>query len=206
MKFINLILIALLLSVSGCGRKYGIERYDRPGETPSISTSKEGEALIRSLYCDISIRQIKDHHWEKILENEPFKNSRVRGSTFRVPKLLFFMVTIKNTWNYPVLLEKATINHGEKSEKKLTSIEISSQFKSPLYKIFNFEEILRPRRLLSEVKKIDKFNFADETIPYRIKFIPPGDSSLEIIAFEKPPARVREYMLNFHLKLLNRKK
>ncbi len=201
-----LYIIITALICTGCGKKYGIERRDSPTESLTISISKEGKATIRSLYCDISLRQVKDHHWEEILENPAFKGTRKKYRSYRVPKLLFFLVSVKNTWSNPVTLEKGVLIYRGGKSKNLSAGEILARYRSLLYRVFNFDEILRTRRLLGKIKKIDSFDFRHKSIPYRLSFIPPGDTAAVIMAFEKPPARVRNYSLNFHLAFLKKKK
>ena len=171
-----------------------------------MSIDQKGKALIRSLYCDISLQQIQDRQWEKILNNQALINPKLKKRMYRVPKVLFFETTIKNTWKYPVEIEKITIDYGKVSKKSLTDTDMTLQYKSPLYKLFNFEEIFKTRRIIGKEKPLDTINFYRETIPYRISFIPPGDLALKIFALEKPESRVRSYRITFYLKLLERKK
>jgi len=196
----------IILSFFSCGRKFGIERFDRPNNSLAVGIDKNGTALIRSLYCDISLQQIQDWQWEKILSSKSLINPKIRKKIYRVPKVLFFETTIKNTWKYPVEIEKITIDYGKTSKKSLTHSDMAMQYKSPLYKLFNFEEIFKTRRVIAKKKPLDTMNFSTETIPYRISFIPPGDLALKIFALEKPESRERNYRITFHLKLLKEKK
>jgi hypothetical protein len=188
--------IISLLMITSCGQRFGITRYDRPQENAVIDIEEEGTAIIRSLYCDITIKELKDNSFLKIINNKEFQNNNSQKK-MRVPKLHFFTVSIKNTTNYPIVLKSIQRTYDSDNDAILTAVDIKKQYKSPLYQGIDFETLLHPRRLSTDDFQNKKFEYARDTLRSQLSFISPGDTIMQIIAFKKLPLNVRNYAINF---------
>ena len=198
----NIVLfLCLLPGIYGCGSRFGIERIDTAVSSLSVDRQSDGRAVVRSLYSDITVRQIRNTEWNDLLHNDTFFNRKNRKESFRVPGLNFFLVTVKNTGGLPLVIESVSIVHTGKMHSSLQPAEIRRMFKSPVYDFFNFEKILAPRRLLSEDYSLKKLDFQSDAIDYKLDFIPPDDTLIQILAFEYPPVAVRRYSIEFNLSL-----
>jgi len=193
---VSLITVSILHQIA-CSPRYGIERYTKPTERPDVEVMNEGTALIRSIYCDIYVQQITPKNWEKLLKSTAFINPKSNNLKYRVPKLLFFQAIIKNTWKEPIKIDKIELKYDGITVQSLDAGELSSMHKSPMYVIFKFNKILSPRRIISEHYTVDKIDYEKDIISSRIKFIPPLDSELRIIAFGWIPIEYRKYKLIF---------
>jgi len=204
MKKIVIIIAAVLLIVS-CSKKYGIETSLQPVPRSDIEIKKEGCAVIRSDCCDIYLEEIDSEKWKILLGNTIYLDND-SGKTFRFPKLLFFHAIIKNTADIPIAIEEIVLNYADSAAKSLDLARLRPHVKSPMYDIFNFSALLSPRRLLEEKSCLGKIKHDTETIGYEFGFIQPSDSIVRIIAFERPPIELRTMKLVFVITLAGRKK
>ncbi|PKL36204.1 MAG: hypothetical protein CVV44_18480 [Spirochaetae bacterium HGW-Spirochaetae-1] len=199
-------LILLLAHSFACSSRPGLEHFDRPEESGKVEVKNDGTAIIRSMHSEIAIRQIQDEEWENLLEFTPFINEKSGFAQYRVPRLKFFMASLKNTSEQPLVLENVSLSYGDVSMDNMDSKRIKDTFKSDIFKFFNFDEIFTPRRLVTEEENLEKINFDTDTIRYELSFIPPSDRLIRIIAFPTLPVTVRSYRINFHLSYTGIKK
>jgi hypothetical protein len=201
-----IILLILFTCLISCSLRPGIDHFDRPGQSATVEIRNDGTAIIRSAYSEIALRQIRDEEWEELLKFPPFKNDKSDLSQYRVPRLKFFMVGLKNTSEQPLVLEKASLSYGDVSMDDMDEKQIKSSFKSAIYAFFNFSDILKPRRLVTDGETLGKIDLDRDTVRYEISFIPPSDRLLKIIAFPTIPVDIRSYRISFHLSYAGIKK
>ncbi|MFC1669823.1 hypothetical protein ACFL20_05470 [Spirochaetota bacterium] len=190
-------ILIVTLTGQSCAHQYGLDRYSQAIERYDTEINKKGYALIRSIYCDIYIENITYTSWEKLLDNEIFIRKNININKYRIPKLFFIHVIIKNTWKNPLVLEKVIIKYNNNILAPLTITEIRRKTKSPMYSKFNFKRILSPIRLLSDKYSIKEIDYEKDIIPLKLKFIPPSDKIIRIIAFDWIPVEERKLKLKF---------
>jgi hypothetical protein len=196
----SILWLCCAISFPGCAPSPGIGRRDSPERNAILDVYSDGRAMIRSVYCEISARQIREAEWNSLLENRMFINAAHRGTAYRVPRLNFFVITVKNTGELPLVMDEIALSFGSEKQALLSPDAIRKGFTSPMYALFNFDEIMRPRRLLPEEYDFKKLDFAEDTVNYRLDFIAPDDTVIRIVAFYFPPVSVRKYQMDFSLK------
>jgi hypothetical protein len=197
---ISILWFSCAVSLSACHHGSALERRDSPERNAIIDVYSDGRAMLRSLYCEISVRQIGEAEWESLLKNSMFINAAHHESAYRVPRLNFFVITVKNTGELPLVMEEISLSFGSEKQALLTPAAIRKGFASPMYGLFNFDEIMGSRRLLVEEYDIKKLDFAEDTVNYKLDFIAPDDTLIRIVAFGYPPVSVRKYRMDFSLK------
>lgn len=180
--------------LSSCGKPAAIVRREEPAVSIQVDLDEDGRAVIRTLNGEASIQNIETSDWKPLLDNDIFRN-RHASSAYRVPHLLFYAITVKNSGDYPMILKNAELIYGNISNPSLTPDNISKRFSSPFYKIFNFAGILSPLRIVADEESFKNINFDADTVKYKLDFIPAGDTLLQIVSFDYPPASVRSYKI-----------
>ncbi|MDR3237803.1 MAG: hypothetical protein LBT84_04790 [Spirochaetia bacterium] len=187
-RLYTLIFAGLLLSCSHGGVEY--RETPLPGMRVDVV---RGTAVIRNVYAELSLRQIPPSELKKILKSLPAK----KGS-FRLPRLLFFMVSAKNTGDFPLFLTGGKAVYKNENHAAVKTDEFREKFTSPMYNAFDFDKLTSARRLLPY--GYNKPDFPEDSIDYRLDFILPGETVVTIMAFDYPPPEVRRYALEFTVK------
>ncbi|OHD66047.1 MAG: hypothetical protein A2176_09820 [Spirochaetes bacterium RBG_13_51_14] len=195
--------IALCLS---CLTRRELVRVTRPAERSDIDIIKSGSALIRSLYCDITAEAVDDALWRKLRTARAY--SLVPGSAARqrIPPLTAFHVMVKNTAPTPIRIEKAQVRYGAVARDALAADEIAGRLKSPSYSVYNFCALLSPRRLLEEKDAAGNIDYDRDTISSKLDFVPPNDTVLKLIVFDRIPVEAGTFKLLIRITASGREK
>lgn len=173
----------------------GLVHTITPVERPDVETTRYGTALIRSLYCDIVAEPLDKRSWRKIRSSRAYGKTLDPGSFQRTPPLTAFQAVIKNTVNAPIQLKKAQLCFGPHTVDALNADSLRYRLRSSSYSGFNLDAIPSLRRLISEWDLTEDIDYDRDTIDMKLDFIPPRDSILTIIPFERMPVASRTFKL-----------
>ena len=192
-------LLILILPASLCISclRPGLVHVITPVERSEVEITKYGTALIRSLYCDIMVEPVNAGLWRSIRNSEAYGKAPDPGILQATPPLTAFQVVVKNTVNAPIQLKKAQLCFGPHTMDAVTSGGLRGRLKSSSYSGFNPGAMLSFRRLISEWDLTEAIDYDRDTLDMKLDFIPPRDSILTIIAFERIPAASRRFKLRF---------
>jgi nanoRNase/pAp phosphatase (c-di-AMP/oligoRNAs hydrolase) len=199
-KFIHVFSKALVFSLTllmlmACSRKYGIERAINPVDKLDTEIKKESCGLIRSRNVDAAAEYISEGDWDRILKCTMFTKPKPAESDFRIPKIFFFHAVISNTGDVPVTIESISLKYSGREHKPFEAEAVIRKCKSPSFSIFNFNSILRNKRLLGDKNCIADINYERDVIDYKFDFINPGDTIIRITAFDWIPVENRDIRL-----------
>jgi len=206
MKIITTIIILISCSLLVCSQNLDIKRDIIPIESLDVEILKKKCGLKRSINCDVSIEFISEKQWKMLLDYDIFFKTKNKTSGYRLPKIPFFQIIVSNIGKNPVEIRDVLLKYGETETKALSIKAIKKRLKSPIYSILNFNIILSNRRLLDNIKCINKIDFLNDTIDYRFNFINPTDKVLKIVAFDWIPVHYRTFQIIVKLKLLDKEK
>ena len=197
-RWLSLFTVLLFCISASCAHNK-IERIERPADDLQATVIRNDIAVVRTPYAVLTLRNIRESEWESLLSNKKLGFASETKETFRVPKLLFFIVTLTNMTSYPLFLSGADVIYGENKFPSLTENDLQQRLISASYKTFNFKEILSFRRLLYGNAYFAS-DFIEDTINYKLDFILPDDTVVTILPFEYPPAALLNYKLEFRLR------
>ncbi len=183
--FIIAMAAALLVTCSGGER---LVRLTRALERPDIEITAGGSALIRGVYCDMMLEPVDGALWKKLVRTSAYMKKPARGARRRVPPVAAFHVIIKSTISAPLRLENARLVSGDTARERMTADAIAVRLKSPAYAAYNFAGLLSYRRLTVETDTSRWIDYDRETIATTFDFIPPYDTVVTMLLFERPPA------------------
>jgi len=191
--------LILILSASLCTSclRTGLVRSITPVERPDVEATKYGTATVRSLYCDIMVEPVDDGLWRSIRNSAAYGKTPDPGSLQRTPPLTAFQVVVKNTLNAPIQLRNTQLSFGPRTMEAQTADGVRDRLKSPSYSGFNLDAIFSFRRLISERDGSEAIDYDRDTVDMKLDFIPPRDSVLTIIVFERMPVSSRTFKLRF---------
>ena len=193
MKYIPKIIV--ILCCLSCSHGL-IERTESSGADIYISTRRAGKATIRNIYTELSVRPIPEKEIKQILSNKYF----APDSAYRIPRLLFFMLTIKNTGDFPLFFTGGSILYKKIPHAAIEPEQFRQKFTSPMYNSFSFDKLTAARRIiLSDYE----FGFLTDTVNYKLDFILPDETIVKVVAFDYPPPAVTDYRLEFVLRTRN---
>jgi len=173
-----------------------IERTETAAPDIYISAGYGGKAVIKNVYTEFSIWHISEKEIKQILSNKSFASD----SAYRIPRLLFFMLTIKNTGDLPLFFVGGNILYKKISHAAIEPEQFRQKFTSSMYNSFSFEKLTTARRIILPDYE---FDFLADTINYKLDFILPDETLVKVIAFDYPPPAVTNYRLEFVLKTRN---
>jgi len=201
LKTAPLVILLLAFQIPCCKSKYTLERKTGAIEKSTGEIKTERCSNARTRFMDVSVSSIEESDWEKLLTYAPFTEKK-KSSVTRIPKILFFHAVLSNTGDSPILLEDISfiLTHEGQEEKPISSELLARRFKSPVYSVFNFNNIISPKRLKNEKNCINEINYENDLIDYRFKFISPGDRIIKILAFEWLPVEYRRFTLKLSIK------
>lgn len=175
---------ALLLACSGGER---LVRLTSAVERPDIEMTADGSALIRSVFCDIMVEPVDAALWDKLGKTSSYTKKPARGARRRIPPVAAFHVIIKSTIGAPLRLVTARIVSGGTARERLTIDAISGRLKSPAYSAYDFRGLLAFRRLIADKDSSRRIDYDLETMASTFDFIPPYDTVVTTLMFERPP-------------------
>jgi hypothetical protein len=187
-------LIALLCCLS-CSHGL-IERTETAVPDIYVSAGYSGKTIIKNVYTELSVRPVSEKEIRQILSNKSF----VSDSAYRIPRLLFFMLTIKNTGELPLFFINGNLLYEKTPHPAVVAEQFRQKFTSPMYDSFDFEKLTAAHRIILPDYE---FAFTADTINYKLDFILPDETVARIIAFDYPPPAIIDYRLEFVLKTKN---
>ena len=203
-KFIITLFLFCLLIISCV--KHGIERYSMPASSQSVQLMGDGTALIRSIYSDIYLKCLDDGKIMKLVKNKIYINKNSETRAYRVPKMSFFHVVIKNTGNAPIIIDDIILKYGENILKKIGTDNVGQYTKSLMHRRLDFDKILVQKRIEGPETKINRIDYQKNTIEQDLGFILQDDRVSLVLVFEWVPVSYRKYNLIFKLNSNGNKK
>jgi len=199
------LLIMFVLLTWGCSQKPGILHSINPEPAPHVEIVKDQCARIRTRMADVTVEPAGISHWKIFLKHKRFTRKEAHPE-YRYPKLFFFKLVITNNTKKPVTLNNVTITTAHNTLGSLKIKEVKEKCKSPAYSVYNFDALLSPYRLLTDVVCLGKINISRDLIPTKFEFIPPGDTIMQMIAFPWIPVENRTFTLSVTMKSGDEKK
>lgn len=187
---------ALLPSCAG-GEK--LVRLTRVVERPEIEMTVGGAAMIRSVFCDLTVEPVDDALWTKLAGSDAYRKKPERGARRRIPPVAAFHVIIKSTISSPLRLENARLASGDTVRERMTIGAAAARLKSPAYSAYDFAGLFSYRRLAVEKDSSKWIDYDRETLASTFDFIPPNDAVATVLFFERPPAGRGQLSLTFDL-------
>ncbi|MBP8986538.1 MAG: hypothetical protein KBG92_01925 [Spirochaetes bacterium] len=178
-------IVFVMVLCIGCKTQFGI-----------INTvvSESGQSIV-SHNADgitITVEPFTDDTWFRIAENSQFID---KANIVRLPKLFFFLILIENKTETPAMIKDIVLRYDNTTTAALTTEELQLSLSSPAYEWIKVDELTVPRRLLYFNGTIQNIDFAHDTIPCTLPFVPAGDSHINIIAFTWIPVNVRKFTI-----------
>ena len=189
--------VGLCIVIASCSHNYGLNRFSQAVERYDVEVNEKGFALIRSLFCDVYIEQVRYDRWEKLLKIPVFTVPESDTKNYRIPQLLFFHVIVKNTSDEPISIEDAKIKYNNQLLAMMSAEDIKKKYKSPLYSYIDFKRLLSPYRLLGDNYSIEEINYEKDIVESRLTFVPPSDKIIKIFVFDWVPVEIRDFKLIF---------
>ncbi|MFW5771283.1 MAG: hypothetical protein ACOCX9_07595 [Spirochaetota bacterium] len=199
------LMILFILCTCGCSQKPGILHSIKPEPAPHVEIVKDRCARIRTRMADVTVEPAGISVWKIFLKHKRFTRKDAHPE-YRYPKLFFFKMVITNHTKKPVTIDNVTITTAHDTLNPLEIKEVKKKCKSPAFSIYNFDALLSPYRLLTDVVCLEKINIARDLIPTKFEFIPPGDTIMQMVAFSWIPVENRTFTLSVTLKRGNEKK
>lgn len=194
-----------VLLTCGCSQKPGIIQSINPEPASHVEIVKDQCASIRTRMADVTVEPTGISHWKIFLKHKKFTRKEAHPE-YRYPKLFFFKLVITNNTKKPVTLDNVTITTAHNMLDSLKIKEVKEKCKSPAYSVYNFDALLSPYRLLTDVVCLEKINIARDLIHTKFEFIPPGDTILQMVAFPWIPVENRTFTLSVTMKSGDEKK
>lgn len=194
------------LLLASCMSRQGITRGLRPSAAAGTVTTERGAALVRSVYCDIQAEHVSEAKWARLLSCGAFSRGRVLPVRRRFPPLTVFMVTLASTVNAPLVLKNAQVRYGGTVKDAMTPARLAAATRSPAYAGTDAEAVLTPRRIMREEDASGPVDCGRDTIEMRLDFVPPRDTVMQVLAFEKIPYGARMITLSLTISALGGEK
>ncbi len=189
----------------GCSQKPGILHLINPEPAPHVEIVKDQCARIRTRMADVTVEPTGNSQWKMLLKHKRFTRKDAHPE-YRYPKLFFFKLVITNNTEKPVTLDTVTIASAHNTLNSLTIKEVKKQCTSPAYSIYNFNALLSPYRLLTDAVCLDTIDLTRDIISTKFEFLPPGDTTMQMVAFPWIPVENRTFTLSVTMKSGNEKK
>jgi hypothetical protein len=178
----------------------------RPVERTDVEITAGGGALIRSVYCDVTVEPADAAFWDRVGRTAAYGKKPSPGARRRVPPLAAFHLIIKSTIGSPLRLERARITAGDTARDSLTRDAVARRLSSPAYSCYDFAGLLSYRRLMVERDSSRWIDYDRETIASTLDFIPPGDSVVTMVLFERPPVGQERFRITLEFSSLGGRK
>ncbi len=192
-----MILFMCLQICPSCRPGNGLVQETVPAESAMVDLLHARTGRIRSIYCDILVEPVDGDRWGQLMRTRVYRKPGRPPLFRRPPPVTAFLVVLKNTVNAPLRLENVQVISDGMSMDALTADRISARFKSPSYAWCDFGRMLTFRRLVEEPRSMKRIDFDRDTIDMKLDFVPPRDSVIRVIAFERMPVEIRRFKLRF---------
>ena len=197
--------MAALIFVS-CSPGQRLDRSYHGKEKSNTIFTKNGAVIVNSEFVTLYLEPMNKERWDAILKQSIYiKHSRV-SKFYRIPKITFFHLIIKNKHSESIKLTRTMLLYGNTVNETLQAKRIRKIYKSPMYEKLNLEMLLSNRRLLSNHFNIAAINHDKNTLLSKLDFVPPGDSILKILAFDWIPVEYKNFKLIFEFNVSGNKK
>lgn len=173
-------MLAVPVIFSGCSGTF--ERTEEIQEDLYTDILAGGKASVSAYGAEITLRHPVPAQAGKLF----------RGG--RTP-LLFFITSVENTGNTAIPIPEVYIKYNGRVLPPLSAEEAAEKTGAGKDSI----PLLLPRRQLPSDLYFRTPEFPDDTINYKLDCILPGDTIVQIRAFEYPPVSVRTYRIEFQL-------
>ncbi len=161
--------------------------------------SQSGSPIAVYTIDDISVtvEPFTEDTWIRIAQNNRFIDSSGSG---RLPKIPFFLIVIENKGNVPVQIKDISIIYNSLHVPVYTKKEIKDYLSSPAYQYINVEELTTPHRIIEYTGDIKKIDFAHNSIPFTLPFIPSSETHFHIVAGKWIPVNERQFTVEITIK------
>ncbi len=190
---------AVALSSASCTPRFGIERGTAPVERIDVDIKKGGCALIHGRYFDVSAEAIDEERWAALVRSGSFSRQRDSKAEPRTPRIPFFNIVVYNADSEPVTIKRITLRRGGGEMTALSPSSVREKCKSLSYAQYDFDRILKNRRLLRDEFCLKQIDFDRDSVEYGFDFINPGERVSRIIAFDWIPVEYRNFVLSVEI-------
>lgn len=199
-KYFTITFLFAALTLS-CGRTFGIERGIRPNDSRRGEVKNEVCSIMRTGDIEAAVTPVDTGDWERIFEYEPYCSKSTKVGTYRVPRLLFFHITVANKGSSTITVDPSAMKlaYGEAVAKPLAKDAMAARFASPAYAVFNFANILTAQHLNSNAMCPREINFEKDTGGPAPPAIEPGGRIMVFAAFDWVPVEFRRMTLSLEI-------
>lgn len=156
-------------------------------ETVFAQLTPGDTALVRSIFCDVSLEPVNEKKLKKLLSFKFYSNGNPLLKSYSIPPFEFMHFVVKNTGKHPLTIEEAYVEAGNRVMQSLTCDDIAKKYPYKRYEIFNFKNLFAMRRLIAEKQNILGIDYSRQTIDVRFNFIAPGDRVVFMRTFDWVP-------------------
>ncbi len=175
-----MIMVTAPVICSGCAGQF--ERTEEIQEDLYTDILADGKAAARAYSAEITLRHLPPAQ---------------AGKLFRAGRtpLLLFMTAVENTGSSAIPIPEVFIKYSGRVLPALSAEEAAEKIPAGKDSI----SLLLPRRRLPSELYFRTPEFPEDTINYKLDCILPGDTIVQIRAFECPPVSVRTYRIEFQM-------
>lgn len=193
-------IIIMALAGFACLRHQAIEHSVRAVERPEVEITGSGSALIRSSSCDVIMEPMDRLLWSVLLRSDAYTRHPDREMSRRLPPLTFVHVIIRNTSASPLTVSSALVRFGNRTLPSLTALDLGRILASPAYSFLDFNSLLSFRRLMEARDSAALINYDTDTVGSLFPFIPPEDTALTLLAFDRIPSDIQSWRVSLTVK------
>jgi hypothetical protein len=190
--------VPLLLFLS-CMSRQGISRDVRASGGPEVEITGTGAPLLRSIYCDILAEPVDEEMWDRLFASGIFANGRTHR---RVPPFTAFQVVLKSTVNAPLRLKDARLLYGKSVLSAMNAERIGERMRSPSYRGLDPGRMRTLRRVVRDGELRERMDYDHDSIELKLDFVPPRDTVMAFLFFEKIPAEIKAFRLRLTITAL----
>ena len=170
---------------------------NQPIETRTTQRLESGYHLIRSIHCDVYILALTPQQLNSFLKKNNINPPKTANFKRELQRNVFFAIKLKNTHSNPITISRIYTLHSEQTFDSLSSLDIDEN---------NFyKKLSEYRRIISPDYEHETL-FPEESIPYYLNFITPGDEIITIIGFPRKATAHAQYTLNLDLNIMGFKR
>jgi hypothetical protein len=183
--------LSVVIFASCGGVQIPIDRTTQITNRPEVDLREDGTGIIRTVYCDISLRHLDNDDWKKISSYDVFSANSVYSS--RKPPYTIFLATIHNSSESTIRDLRFSLKDGAAIIDAIPQEQIIKECTATRYRSVSLKECFTFRRLLSSEFEFEKIDFDRDTIGYPFSFIMPHDNISVFVALPVPRVELRQY-------------
>ena len=196
MHKILLILIFSLFSLLFCNSGDFII-INKPVETRTTQQLESGYYLIRSIYCDVYVLALTPKQLNSYIKKNNITYAKTSNHEEALKNNVFFAIKLKNTYADPIIISRIYTSYNKHTYDSLVSQDLDEN---------NFYKKISAYRRIISSDYYRENPFPDESIPYYLNFIAPGDTAITIVAFPGKACANPLYSLNLDLDIMEIKR